>query len=55
MLEIKGGLDAVIIATPCEWHKSMIVGSVEAGIKVMSYRSDARNYFTRSLGCGEGR
>ncbi|MBK8607452.1 MAG: Gfo/Idh/MocA family oxidoreductase [Chitinophagaceae bacterium] len=33
MLEIKGGIDAVVIATPWEWHKSMIVGSVEAGIK----------------------
>lgn len=25
--------DAVIIATPWEWHKEMIIGSVEAGIK----------------------
>lgn len=32
MLEIKG-LDAVIIATPWEWHKPMIIGSLEAGIK----------------------
>jgi len=32
MLEIKG-LDAVIIATPWEWHKEMIIGSLEAGIK----------------------
>ena len=32
MLEIKG-LDAVIIATPWEWHKEMIIGAVEAGIK----------------------
>ncbi len=32
MLEIKG-LDAVIIATPWEWHKDMIIGSLEAGIK----------------------
>jgi hypothetical protein len=26
-------LDAVIIATPWEWHKEMIIGSLEAGIK----------------------
>ena len=32
MLEIKG-LEAVIIATPWEWHKEMIIGSLEAGIK----------------------
>ncbi len=33
MLEIKGGLDGVIIATPWEWHRPMIVGSIEAGVK----------------------
>jgi hypothetical protein len=33
MLEIKGGIEAIIISTPWEWHKEMIVGSVEAGIK----------------------
>jgi len=32
MLEIKN-LKAVVIATPWEWHKPMIVGSIEAGIK----------------------
>ncbi|MEO5946267.1 MAG: Gfo/Idh/MocA family oxidoreductase [Chitinophagaceae bacterium] len=32
MLELKG-MDAVIIATPWEWHKPMIIGSLEAGIK----------------------
>ncbi len=32
LLEIKG-LDAVIIATPWEWHKPMVIGSLEAGIK----------------------
>lgn len=32
MLEIKD-IDAVIIATPWEWHKSMIISSLEAGIK----------------------
>jgi Oxidoreductase family, NAD-binding Rossmann fold len=29
----KKGLDAVIIATPWEWHKPMIIESVESGIK----------------------
>jgi hypothetical protein len=33
MLEIKGGMDGVIIATPWEWHKDMIIGSIEAGVK----------------------
>ncbi len=28
MLEIKGGLDGVIIATPWEWHKPMVIGSL---------------------------
>jgi hypothetical protein len=32
MLEIKG-LEAVIIATPWEWHKAMVIGSLEAGIR----------------------
>ncbi len=32
MLEGKG-IDTVIIATPWEWHKEMIIGSLEAGIK----------------------
>lgn len=32
LLEIKG-LDAVIIATPWEWHKPMAIGCLEAGIK----------------------
>jgi hypothetical protein len=32
MLEIKG-LDAVIIATPWEWHKPMVMGALESGIK----------------------
>lgn len=31
LLEIKG-LDGVIIATPWEWHKQMVIGSLEAGI-----------------------
>ena len=32
MLELKD-LDAVVIATPWEWHKPMIIGSLETGIK----------------------
>lgn len=32
MLELKG-LNAVVIATPWEWHAPMIIGSLEAGIK----------------------
>lgn len=32
MLGLKN-IDAVIIATPWEWHKEMIIGSLEAGIK----------------------
>ncbi|AXY73000.1 gfo/Idh/MocA family oxidoreductase [Paraflavitalea soli] len=29
----KKGLEAVVIATPWEWHKPMIIGALEAGIK----------------------
>jgi len=36
MLEIKGGLDGVIIVTPWEWHKPMVIGSLEAGIKYVA-------------------
>ncbi len=32
LLETKG-IDAVIIATPWEWHKPMIIGSLESGVK----------------------
>jgi len=32
MLE-KKGIEAVVIATPWEWHKPMIIGALEAGIK----------------------
>ncbi|HMU47330.1 MAG TPA: Gfo/Idh/MocA family oxidoreductase [Chitinophagaceae bacterium] len=32
MLELKG-IDGIIIATPWEWHKEMIIGSLQAGIK----------------------
>jgi len=35
LLEIKD-LDAVLIATPWEWHKEMIIGAVEAGIKYVA-------------------
>lgn len=33
MLEVKTGLDGVLIVTPWEWHKPMIIGSLEAGLK----------------------
>lgn len=33
MLEIKGGLDGIIIATPWKWHKEMIISSLETGVK----------------------
>ena len=32
MLE-KKGIEAIIIATPWEWHKDMVIGALEAGIK----------------------
>ena len=32
LLELKG-LDAVMIVTPWEWHKPMIIGALESGIK----------------------
>ena len=32
MYEMKG-LDGIVIATPWEWHKPMIIGAAEAGIK----------------------
>ncbi|HTE23955.1 Gfo/Idh/MocA family protein [Flavitalea sp.] len=32
MLELKG-IDAIVIATPWEWHKEMIIGAIESGIK----------------------
>jgi hypothetical protein len=35
LLEIKG-LDAVITATPWEWHKPVVMGSLEAGIKYVA-------------------
>lgn len=35
MLERKG-LDAVIIATPWEWHAEMVIGSIRAGIKYVA-------------------
>ncbi|MBY0245630.1 MAG: Gfo/Idh/MocA family oxidoreductase [Sphingobacteriaceae bacterium] len=36
MLEIKGGLDGVIISTPWEWHKEMIITSIESGLKYVA-------------------
>ncbi len=35
LLELKN-LDAVLIATPWEWHKPMVIGAVEAGIKYVA-------------------
>lgn len=35
MLELKG-LQSVLIATPWEWHKEMIIKSIEAGIKYIA-------------------
>lgn len=35
-LYIKKGIDAVIIATPWEWHKPMIIGALESGIKYVA-------------------
>lgn len=35
MLQVKG-LKSVIISTPWEWHKSMIIGSLEAGLKYVA-------------------
>lgn len=35
MLQFKG-LKSVIISTPWEWHKSMIIGSLEAGLKYVA-------------------
>ena len=36
MLEIKGGLDGVLVVTPWEWHKQMVIGSLEAGLKYVA-------------------
>ncbi|SHF25904.1 Gfo/Idh/MocA family protein [Flavisolibacter ginsengisoli] len=36
MLEIKGGIDGVVIATPWEWHKPMIIGAIDAGLKYIA-------------------
>lgn len=36
MLEVKGGLDGVIIVTPWEWHKPMVIGSIESGLKYVA-------------------
>ncbi|NEU06945.1 Gfo/Idh/MocA family oxidoreductase [Flavihumibacter sp. R14] len=33
MLNVKGGLDGIIIATPWELHKEMIISSLDSGIK----------------------
>ncbi|MGY0041330.1 Gfo/Idh/MocA family protein [Pedobacter sp. NJ-S-72] len=35
MLQLKD-LKSVLIATPWEWHKAMIIGSIEAGVKYVA-------------------
>ncbi len=35
LLELKN-IDAIVIATPWEWHKPMIIGALEAGIKYVA-------------------
>ena len=54
MLEIKGGLDGVIIATPWEWHKPMVMGSLEAGLKYVATEVILGIHVAGSLGCSEG-
>ena len=36
LLETKGGLDGVVIATPWEWHNPMVLGSLDAGLKYVA-------------------
>ena len=36
MLELKGGLDGVLVVTPWEWHKPMVIGALEAGLKYVA-------------------
>ncbi|MEP6951215.1 MAG: Gfo/Idh/MocA family oxidoreductase [Ginsengibacter sp.] len=36
MLEMKGGLDGVLVVTPWEWHKPMVIGALEAGLKYVA-------------------
>ncbi len=36
MLGVKGGLDGVLIVTPWEWHKPMVIGALEAGLKYVA-------------------
>ena len=36
MLELKDGLDGVLIVTPWEWHKPMVIGALEAGLKYVA-------------------
>lgn len=36
LLLVKGGLDGVLIVTPWEWHKPMVIGSIEAGLKYVA-------------------
>ena len=36
MLEVKGGLDGILVVTPWELHKEMIISSLESGIKYVA-------------------
>ena len=36
LLEIRDGLDGVIIATPWEWHAPMVLGALEAGLRYVA-------------------
>ena len=53
MLEVKGGLDGVIIATPWKWHKPMVMGALEAGLKYVATEVILGFNLTGSLGRGE--
>ena len=35
ILEIKTGVDGVLIVTPWEWHKPMVIGALEAGLNML--------------------
>jgi predicted dehydrogenase len=50
----KNQLDGVIIATPWEWHKPMVIGSLEAGIQYVGTEVILGITLERSLGCCKG-
>lgn len=54
LFDIKGGLDAVLIATPWEWHKPMIMASLDAGIKYIGTEV-ILGITLQPLGRGKGR